>query len=78
MIISVLLLAVVIINIIESLKGKNKFKIQLIIYGIEGLILLFFIINEKKHLISSPIIILVLGIIFILLGIGIFYWGGYL
>ena len=78
MIISVLLLAVVIINIIESLKGKNKFKIQLIIYGIEGLILLFFIINEKKHLISSPIIMLVLGIIFILLGIGIFYWGGYL
>ena len=63
MIISVLLLAVVIINIIESLKGKNKFKIQLIIYGIEGLILLFFIINEKKHLISR---------------IGIFYWGGYL
>ena len=48
--------------------------IQLIIYGIEGLILLFFIINEKKHLINSPIIILVLGIIFILLGIIIFYW----
>lgn len=49
-------------------------KIQLIIYGIEGLILLFFIINEKKHLINSPIIILALGIIFILLGIIIFYW----
>ena len=37
-------------------------------------ILLFFIINEKKHLINSPIIILVLGTIFILLGIIIFCW----
>ena len=47
-------------------------KIQLMLYSIEGIILLFFIINEKKHLINSPIIILVLGTIFILLGIIIF------
>lgn len=44
------------------------------IYGIEGLILLFFIINEKKHLIKSRIITLVLGVIFILLGVIIIYW----
>ena len=49
-------------------------KIQLMLYSIEGIILLFFIINEKKHLINSPIIILVLGTIFILLGITIFCW----
>lgn len=49
-------------------------KIQLMPYSIEGIILLFFIINEKKHLINSPIIILVLGTIFILLGIIIFCW----
>ena len=49
-------------------------KIQLMLYSIEGIILLFFIINEKKHLINSPIIILVLGTIFILLGIIIFCW----
>ena len=49
-------------------------KIQLMLYRIEGIILLFFIINEKKHLINSPIIILVLGTIFILLGIIIFCW----
>ena len=49
-------------------------KIQLMLYSIEGIILLFFIINEKKHLINSPIIILVLGAIFILLGIIIFCW----
>ena len=49
-------------------------KIQLRLYSIEGIILLFFIINEKKHLINSPIIILVLGTIFILLGIIIFCW----
>ena len=49
-------------------------KIQLMLYSLEGIILLFFIINEKKHLINSPIIILVLGTIFILLGIIIFCW----
>ena len=49
-------------------------KIQLMLYSIEEIILLFFIINEKKHLINSPIIILVLGTIFILLGIIIFCW----
>lgn len=49
-------------------------KIQLMLYSIEGIILLFFIINEKKHLINSPIIILVLGTIFILLEIIIFCW----
>jgi len=49
-------------------------KIQLMLYSIEGIILLFFIINEKKHLKNSPIIILVLGTIFILLGIIIFCW----
>lgn len=49
-------------------------KIQLMLYSIEGIILLFFIINEKKHLINSQIIILVLGTIFILLGIIIFCW----
>ena len=49
-------------------------KIQLMLYSIEGIILLFFIINEKKDLINSPIIILVLGTIFILLGIIIFCW----
>ena len=49
-------------------------KIQLMLYSIEGIILLFFIINEKKHLINSPTIILVLGTIFILLGIIIFCW----
>ena len=49
-------------------------KIQLMLYSIEGIILLFFIINEKKHLINSPIIILVLGTIFILFGIIIFCW----
>ena len=49
-------------------------KIQLMLYSIEGIILLFFIINKKKHLINSPIIILVLGTIFILLGIIIFCW----
>ena len=49
-------------------------KIQLMLYSIEGIILLFFIINEKMHLINSPIIILVLGTIFILLGIIIFCW----
>lgn len=49
-------------------------KIQLMLYSIEGIIFLFFIINEKKHLINSPIIILVLGTIFILLGIIIFCW----
>ena len=49
-------------------------KIQLMLYSIEGIILLFFIINEKKHLINSPIIMLVLGTIFILLGIIIFCW----
>lgn len=49
-------------------------KIQLMLYSIEGIILLFFIINQKKHLINSPIIILVLGTIFILLGIIIFCW----
>lgn len=49
-------------------------KIQLMLYSIEGIILLFFIINEKKHLINSTIIILVLGTIFILLGIIIFCW----
>lgn len=49
-------------------------KIQLMLYSIEGIILLFFIINEKKHLINIPIIILVLGTIFILLGIIIFCW----
>ena len=49
-------------------------KIQLMLYSIEGIILLFFIINEKKHLINSPIIILVFGTIFILLGIIIFCW----
>lgn len=49
-------------------------KIQLMLYSIEGIILLFFIINEKKHLINSPIIVLVLGTIFILLGIIIFCW----
>ena len=40
-------------------------KIQLMLYSIEGIILLFFIINEKKHLLNGPIILLVLGIIFI-------------
>ena len=49
-------------------------KIQLMPYSIEWIILLFFIKNEKKHLINSPIIILVLGTIFILLGIIIFCW----
>ena len=49
-------------------------KIQLMLYSIEGIILLFFIINEKKHLINTTIIILVLGTIFILLGIIIFCW----
>ena len=49
-------------------------KIQLMLYSIEGIILLFFIINQKKHLINSPIIILVLGTIFILLEIIIFCW----
>ena len=53
-------------------------KIQLMLYSIEGIILLFFIINEKKHLINSPIIILVLGTIFILLGIIIFCWAIFL
>ena len=49
-------------------------KIQLIVYSIEGIIMLLFMIDEKKHLIKNPIIILVLGAIFILLGIVIFFW----
>ena len=49
-------------------------KIQLIVYSIEGIIMLLFMIDEKKHFIKNPIIILVLGAIFILLGIIIFCW----
>ena len=39
---------------------------QLIVYGVEGLIILLLIIN--------PAIIVALGILFIILGAMIFYW----
>ena len=48
-------------------------KIQLMLYSIEDYTFIF-IINEKKHLINSPIIILGIGHYIHLLGIIIFCW----
>lgn len=47
---------------------------QLIVYGVEGLIILLLIINQKKKIIKNPAIIVALGILFIILGAMIFYW----
>lgn len=47
---------------------------QLIVYGVEGLIVLLLIINQKKKIIKNPAIIVALGILFIILGTMIFYW----
>ena len=47
---------------------------QLIVYGVEGLIILLLIINQKKRIIKNPAIIVALGILFIILGAMIFYW----
>lgn len=47
---------------------------QLIVYGVEGLIILLLIINQKKKNIKNPAIIVALGILFIILGAMIFYW----
>ena len=47
---------------------------QLIVYGVEGLIILLLIINQKKKIIKNPAIIVSLGILFIILGAMIFYW----
>lgn len=47
---------------------------QLIVYGVEGLIILLLIINQKKKIIKNPAIIAALGILFIILGAMIFYW----
>ena len=47
---------------------------QLIVYGVEGLIILLLIINQKKKIIKNPAIIVELGILFIILGAMIFYW----
>ena len=41
---------------------------QLIVYGVEGLIILLLIINQKKKIIKNPAIIVALGILFIILG----------
>ena len=47
---------------------------QLIVYGVEGLIILLLIISQKKKIIKNPAIIVALGILFIILGAMIFYW----
>ena len=47
---------------------------QLIVYGVEGLIILLLIINQKKKIIKNPAIIVALGILFVILGAMIFYW----
>lgn len=47
---------------------------QLIVYGVEGLIILLLIINQKKKIIKNLAIIVALGILFIILGAMIFYW----
>lgn len=47
---------------------------QLLVYGVEGLIILLLIINQKKKIIKNPAIIVALGILFIILGAMIFYW----
>lgn len=47
---------------------------QLIVYRVEGLIILLLIINQKKKIIKNPAIIVALGILFIILGAMIFYW----
>ena len=47
---------------------------QLIVYGVEGLIILLLIINQQKKIIKNPAIIVALGILFIILGAMIFYW----
>ncbi|WP_182382478.1 hypothetical protein [Eubacterium ventriosum] len=49
-------------------------KIQLSIYIIEGLIIMFLVLNNKNHWTDNVKIIFALGIIFVLLGIIIFFW----
>ena len=49
-------------------------KIQLSIYIIEGSIIMFLVLNNKNHWTDNVKIIFALGIIFVLLGIIIFFW----
>ena len=55
-------------------KMNSNTMTQLIVYGVEGLIILLLIINQKKKIIKNPAIIVALGILFIILGAMIFYW----
>ena len=55
-------------------KMNSNTMTQLIVYGVEGLIVLLLIINQKKKIIKNPAIIVALGILFIILGTMIFYW----
>ena len=55
-------------------KMNSNTMTQLIVYGVEGLIILLLIINQKKKIIKNPAIIVSLGILFIILGAMIFYW----
>ena len=55
-------------------KMNSNTMTQLIVYGVEGLIVLLLIINQKKKIIKNPAIIVALGILFIILGAMIFYW----
>lgn len=49
-------------------------KIQLSIYIIESLIIIFLLLNDKNHWTDNAKIILALGIVFVLLGIIIIFW----
>lgn len=55
-------------------KMNSNTMTQLIVYGVEGLIILLLIINQKKKIIKNLAIIVALGILFIILGAMIFYW----
>ena len=55
-------------------KMNSNTMTQLIVYGVEGLIILLLIINQKKKIIKNPAIIVALGILFIILEAMIFYW----
>ena len=50
-------------------KMNSNTMTQLIVYGVEGLIILLLIINQKKKIIKNPAIIVALGILFIILGV---------
>lgn len=49
-------------------------EVQITVYALEGLIILIFIIDEKKHLVKNPFVWPILGIIFLILGVIIFFF----